>query len=134
MVLAQTFFGRSEHNEPISADELLFLFCITQSCSVEYGTFLIANLEGIALSTEGPIHVGRTFTHIAYALGLLNQLSHLVPYCNFTLIDTDHCLDHDLVWRAYFKINEYKIIINNEVIHHFTLPNLERTSIHNMEN
>lgn len=34
----------------------------------------------------------------------------------------------------YFKTNEYKLLINNKVVHHFTLPNPERTSIYNRKN
>lgn len=74
MILAQTFFGRSEGSEPISAEELMFLCRAAESKLVEYGTFLIANLDGISRSTECPIHVGGTVTHIAYVLNLQNQL------------------------------------------------------------
>lgn len=31
---------------------------------------------------------------IAYTLNLQNQLSHLVQYCGFTLLDIEYCLDH----------------------------------------
>lgn len=34
----------------------------------------------------------------------------------------------------YFRINEYKLLINNEGVHHFTLLNPERISIYNKEN
>lgn len=123
MILAQTFFGRSEGREPISADKLLFLCCVSESEPVESGTFLIVNLDGVARSTEGPIHAGGTVTQRAYALKIQNQLSHLAPYCGFTLLDIEYCLDHGLVRRVYFRINEYKLLINNEVAHHFTFPN-----------
>lgn len=71
MILAHTFFGRSVSDEPVSAKEIFFFFCNTQSYPVDSGTFLIENLELTAKSTEGPIHVGGTVTHIAYAQGLL---------------------------------------------------------------
>lgn len=133
MILAQTFFGRSEGSKPISAEELFFLCRVVESELVEFWTFLIANLEGVDRSTKGPIHVGGTVPLISYALNLKNQLSHLVPYCGFTLIDIEYCLDHGLVRRVYFRINEYKLLFNNEVVHHFTLPNQKRTSIYNNE-
>lgn len=117
MILSQTFFGRREGSELINVEELLFLCCIAKSEPVKSGTFLITNLEGVARSTEGLIHVGRTVIQIVYALKLQNQLSHLVPYCRFILLDIGYCLDHGLVWRVYFMINEYKLLINNDVIH-----------------
>lgn len=51
MTLSQTFFGRSEGSESISVEELLFLCRATESEPVESGTFLIANLKGVARST-----------------------------------------------------------------------------------
>lgn len=80
MILAHTFFGRSGGSEPISVEELIFLYRIAESEPVESGIFLIANLEDVSRSIKGPIHVGGTITQIAYALKLQNQLSYLVPY------------------------------------------------------
>lgn len=134
MILAQTFFGRIEGSEPISVEELMFLYRITKSEPVESGMFLIANLEGVSRSTEVPIHVRGTVTQITYTLKLRNQLSHLVPYCGFTLLDIGYYLDHGLVRQVHFRINEYKLLINNEVVYHFNLPNPVRTSIYNREN
>lgn len=96
MILAQNFFGRSEGSEPISAEELLFL-CVAELEPIESGTFLIANLDGVVRYTKGPIHVGGTVTQITYTLKIQNQLSHLVQYCGFTLLDIGYCLDHGMV-------------------------------------
>ena len=80
------------------------------------------------------MHVGGKVTHIAYAICLRNKLTHLVPHIGFTLLDMDHCLEKGMVRWVYFRINEYKILINNEVIHHFHLPNPERTNVQQREN
>lgn len=58
MILAQTSFGRSDTCEPLSEEELFILHCITESDSVESGTFLITNLRHIYVDSEGLIHVG----------------------------------------------------------------------------
>lgn len=68
-------------------------FCIMQSRPVESGTFLIENLRRIVLSSIIYNHVGGIVTHIAYTMGLFNQLSHLVPHYGYTLIDMDKYLD-----------------------------------------
>ena len=78
--------------------------------------------------------MGGTVTHIAYALGLLKQLSHLVPYCGYTLIDINHCLDRGLVRRVYISTKQYKHLINNQTVHYFSLPHQGRTNIHKKEN
>lgn len=77
--------------------QCVLVLSLTKSEPVESGTFLIDNLEGVSKSTEDPIHVGGTVLQIAYALKLKNQLSHLVPYCGFTLLDIGYYLDHGLV-------------------------------------
>lgn len=79
----------------------------------------------------GNIYVGRTVTHIALAFGLYNQVAHLTPICRYNLLDLDHCLNRGLVIRE--GPNKFKILILSEFVHHFTIPNSERTSIHNSE-
>lgn len=71
-------------------------------------------------------------THIAIALGLCNQISHLTPWCGYDLIDIDHCLNSRLMRRE--GPIEYKIVILSDVVHQFTVPNPERTSAHNHDN
>lgn len=46
----------------------------------------------------------------------------------------DHCLDCDLVRRVFFSTEHYKLLINNEYVHHFALPYHKRTNIYNREN
>lgn len=70
MNLSQTFFGMSDGSEPNSVEELMFLYRITESEPVKSRTFLITNLEGVAKSIEGLIHVGGTATQITYSLKL----------------------------------------------------------------
>lgn len=63
------------------------LFCTTHSCPVASGNFLIDNLNLIAISSKGLIHVRGTITHMAYALGLIKKLSHLTAYYGCALIN-----------------------------------------------
>lgn len=129
MILAQTFFGKSEIDDHVSAKEIFMLFCTTQSRPVASRNFLIDNLNLTSKSSEGPIHVGGTMTHITYALGIIIKLSHLTAYCGYTLIDLNHCLDRGLVRVVFFSPFHYRLLKDNEIMHYFGLPHPTRTNI-----
>lgn len=109
------------------------LFCTTQSRPITYGNFLIDNLNLTSRFSEGPIHVGGTVTHIAYALGLFSKLSYLFTHYGYTLINLDDFLDCGLMRGVYFSPAHYKLLIDNETIYYFGLPYPTRTNIHNKE-
>lgn len=107
------------------------MFSVFQSHPIHYATFLLANLNTIANSTRGYIHVGGIITSIAIVVGLQNQVTHLTLMQEFTLIDINHYLNGKLM--RFRILNEFKLLIHNEVIHNFFLSNCEQTSIHNRE-
>ena len=86
----------------------------------------------ITKSTRGNIFVGRIVTSIALVLDLRNQVAHLIPLRGNTLLDIDHYLTSQLI--KFRRPNEFHLLINNEVVHHFVLPNPVRTSVHNPDN
>lgn len=134
MILAHTFLGKSDIDTHVSAKEILFLFCITQSRPGASGNFLIDNLNLTTKFSEEPIHVGGTVTHIASALGLDRKLVHLTSYCVYTLMDVTFCLDCGLMRRDSFNRNQYKLLINHETIHYFTLPDPTKTNVRDKAN
>lgn len=134
MTLIQTFFGKGETDDHVSAEEILMLFCTVQSRPIASGNFLIDNLNMTARSSVGLIHVGRTVTHIAHALGLKTKISHLTTYCSHTLIDLNHFLERGLIRRIFFSPDNYKLLTDDEIIHYFGLSHPTRTSVHNKEN
>lgn len=71
-------------------------------------------------------------THIAIALGLRNRVTHLEPFCGYNLINIEHCLNRGLVRQE--GLDTYKILVLYELVHEFTIPNSERTNIHNRNN
>lgn len=83
MILAHTFLGKSDIDTHVSVEEILFLFCITQSCPVASRNFLIDNLNLTTNSSEGLIHVGGIVSHIASSLGLDRKLVHLTSFCGY---------------------------------------------------
>jgi hypothetical protein len=122
MIIAHTFLGKSDIDTHAQAEEIFFMYCTTQSRPVDCGAFLIESLYLNARSAVSPIHIGSTVTHIASALGLDRRLSHLTSYCSYTLMDIDFCLDHGLVRRSSFQPDQYRLLIEGETIHYFTLP------------
>ncbi|KAI5396302.1 hypothetical protein KIW84_062494 [Lathyrus oleraceus] len=122
MIIAHTFLGKSDPDTHVSAEEIFFMYCTTQSRPVDYGAFLIESLYLNARSVASPIHVGSTVTHIDSTLELNRRLSHLTSYCSYTLMDIDFCLDRGLMRRSSFQPDQYRLLIEGETIHYFTLP------------
>jgi hypothetical protein len=129
MIIAHTFLGKSDPDTRVSAEEIFFMYCTTQSRPVDCGAFLIESLYLNARSAVSPIHVGSTVTHIASALGLDRRLFHLTSYCSYTLMDIDFCLDRGLMRRSSFQPDQYRLLIEGETIHYFTLPDPQVTCV-----
>lgn len=134
MILTHSFLGKSDIDTHVSVEEILFLFCISQSCPVTYGKFLIDNLNLTTNSSKGIIHVGGTVSHIASAIGLDRKLVHLTSFCGYTLMDATFYLDCGLMRRDSFNPNQYKLLINHKTIHYFTLPDPTKTNVHDKAN
>lgn len=134
MILVHNFIGKSDIDTDVSAEEILFLFCITQSYPVASGDFLIDNLNLTAKSSEGLIHMGGIVTHIAFSLGLDRKLVHLNYYCGYTLMDVTFCLDRGLMRINSFNPNQHKLLINHETVNYFTLPYPTKTNVHDIAN
>ena len=134
MILCHTFFGRSYCNHLVTAEEILFLYCASQSRPIASGAFLIESLNMAASSSEGYLHAGGNVTLIASALGLDSQLLRLTPYCGSTRIDIDFCLDHGLMRRASFHPYQYRLLIDDQTVYYFTLPDPQMTCVSNWEN
>lgn len=134
MILAHSFLGFPETETLLSEEEIFLLFCATQSRPVACGNFLLKGLASVARSSVGIIHVGGIVTQIATALGLSRKLLHLRTFCCYTTLDIDFCLDRGLMRRASFEPNMFRLLIDGEAIHYFTLPDQLMTSVHDPEN
>lgn len=70
MVLAHTFFGKSDNNDIVSKEELFIMLCVFKFGPVHYDAFLLVNLDTIAKSTRGIIFFSGIVTSIALVVGL----------------------------------------------------------------
>lgn len=131
MILAYTLFRKKESITFVSKDEIFIIFCVFQSRPVNAATFMLANLDRIAHATQGPILIGGLVIMIVAAIGLRIPLSHLTPLGGIQLMNVIFCFNHRLI--RDLRPNAYESLIINEVVHHFTLPNHERTSVYNQD-
>ena len=113
---------------------MLFIFCTSQSRSIANGNFLIESLHTAARFFEGSIHAHGNVTQIASALGLVRKLYHLTSYCGSSFMEIDFCLDHGLIRRVSFHPHQYRLLINEEIVHYFTLPDPPMTCVYNPAN
>lgn len=93
---------------------------------------MLANIDRIAHATHGPILIGGLITMIVADIGLRTPLSHFTPLGGIRPMNIVFCFNHRLIRNI--GPNVYELLIRNEVAHHFTLPNHERTSVHNRGN
>lgn len=132
MVAAQTFFRKTENIGPVSKEEVFLIFSIFQSRSVHSDDFLMACLAKIVAQVVENFYVGGMVTHISIALGIRSRVAHLEPLCGYNLINIEHDLNRGLVRQE--RPNTYKILVLRSPVHQFTIPNPERTNIHNRDN
>lgn len=132
MVLAYTLFGKPESNTIVSRDELFILFCVFHSMPVNVETFMLANLDRIAHATHGSILIGGQVTMIVAALALRTALSRITPLGGIRPMDITFCFNRILIRNLGPR--EFQLLIIHEVVHQFTLPNIERTSVHDRNN
>ena len=69
---------------------------------------------------------------ISTDLFLREPLSILTPTTNFIPLDLSLCFNVGMV--RYLEPNQFQLLIHHELIYHFTLPNIARTSVHGRKN
>lgn len=132
MILAYTLFGKQKSITSVSRDELFIIFCVFQYRPINATTFMLYNLDRIGHATHEPILIWGLVTMIVADIGLKTPLSHLTPLGGIRPVNIVLCFNHKLIRNL--GLDMYELLIRNEVVHHFTLPNHERTSVHNIDN
>lgn len=132
MIIAYILFGEEANITFVSKDELFIIFCVFQSRLVNDATFMLANLDRIAHATHKSILIEGIVTMIVAAIGLRTPVSHLTPLGGIRPMNIVFCFNHRLTRNL--GSNAYELLIRNEVVHHFTFPNHERTNVENQDN
>jgi hypothetical protein len=132
MILTHTIFGKPVNDTAVTKEELLILFCAFQECPVN-ATFMLANFVKIVENTNRRICIGGFVTLLARVIGLHTPLEHLVTYIaplasGFCYMDIPFCFDRSLI--GTLGPASFQLVINHAPVHDFTLPNSERTNIH----
>ncbi|PNX95489.1 hypothetical protein L195_g018682 [Trifolium pratense] len=132
MIIARTFFGKSVNNTTVSKAERCVMFCVYQSLTINAATFLLANFVKIIEDPTHHISIGDFVTFLARAIGLHTPLSQIVLSGGIQPKDITFCFNNHLIGNH--GPNEFQLLINFEPVHQFTLPNSDRTSVHNKRN
>jgi hypothetical protein len=131
-ILAHTLFGKEVNNTVVSRDELFILLCVDQGPHVNVVTFMMERFVHLAKNNRTPIIIGGLVTMIADAIGLRRPLYEHTPFGHIRPMDIEFCFDRRIIGNLGPDTFDY--LINNEVVQLFTLPNHERTSVHNRNN
>lgn len=68
---------------------------------------------------------------IVAAIGLCYQLAQLTPLGGIRPMNLNFCFNRSII--RFLGPNEFKFLFDCEVVHLFTLPNHERTSLHSQK-
>lgn len=128
-ILDHTLFGKEENITAISKDELLILYCASQGRPVNTTTFMLANLAKISRETHGPIIIGGLITMIVDVIGLRYPLNHLHAFGGIRPMHLNFCFNRGII--SNLRPAEFELLIDHEVVRNFTLPNHEKTNVHN---
>lgn len=131
-ILAHTLFGKEENITVVYKDELFILYCASQGRPVNATSFMLENLAKIARETHDHITIGGLVTMIVDAIGLRYPLSRLHAFGGILPMHLHFCFNYGII--ANLGPTEFELLIDNEVVRNFTLPNHEKTNIHNRAN
>ena len=84
-------------------------------------------LQHLCYDAHRPIIVGGLVT-----IGLRYPLARINPLGGIRPMNLHFCFNRDIIRNL--GPDEFEFLINNEVVQLFTLPNHERTSVHNQDN
>lgn len=93
---------------------------------------MLAKLDRIARETHGTIIIGGLVNMITDALGLRYPLNCLHDFGGIRPIHLDLCFNRGII--ANLGTVEFELLIDNEAVQNFTLPNHEKINFHNRDN
>jgi hypothetical protein len=104
---------------------------------VNLATFILANFVKIVENTNRRICIGGFVTLLARAIGLYTPLEQLVTFgaplaSGFRYMDFPFCFDRSLI--GTLGPANFQLVFHHAPVHDFTLPNPERTNIHDKKN
>ncbi|WJX12927.1 DNA (cytosine-5)-methyltransferase [Trifolium repens] len=137
MILAHTIFGKPKNDIAVTKEELFIMFRASQGRPVNIATFILANFDRIIEHTNRRICISDFVTLLARAIGHHTHLDQCVSFgaplsSRFRYMDIPFCFDRNLI--ANLGPATIQLLINHALVHDFTLPNPERTNIHDKNN
>ncbi|PNX66015.1 hypothetical protein L195_g054840, partial [Trifolium pratense] len=137
MLLAHTIFGKPENDTAVSKEELFILYCAFQGRPVNLAPFVLANIQKIIDTPNHRICIGGFVSFLVKTIGLNPFTQKLIHFgaplaSGFRYLNINFCFNRQLVGNL--GPTTFQLIINRQPVHHFTLPNLEKTSIHDKNN
>jgi hypothetical protein len=137
MILAHTIFAKPEYDTVVSKEELFIMFCASQGRPVNIATFILANLDRLSKNMNRRISMGGFVTFLAKAIRLQTHLDNIVSYgapyaSGFRYMDVTFCFYRHLIGNL--RPAPYQLLVNHTPVHDPTLPNPDRTNLHDKKN
>ncbi|KAK2444777.1 hypothetical protein QL285_015777 [Trifolium repens] len=98
---------------------------------------MLANLDKLSKNMNRSISMGGFITFLAKKIGLQTHLDQIVsigaPYASgFRYMDVTFCFNRHLIGNL--EPGPYQLLVNHTPVHNLTLPNLDRTNLHDKKN
>ncbi|MCI14564.1 hypothetical protein A2U01_0035696, partial [Trifolium medium] len=137
MILAHTIFGNQENDTAVTKEELFIMFCAFQGRPVNLAPFILANFDRVIENLNRRICICGFVTLLARAIGLHTHPDKIIPlggpiFRGFGFMDLLFCAARSLI--SNLGSATLQLVINLAPVHEFTLPNPERTSVHDKKN
>lgn len=100
------------------------MYCASQGRPANAATFILVNLNIIAQETQGTILIGGLVTMIADVIGLRYPLKHIHAFGSIRPMHLNFCFNYGII--ANLGPAEFELLIDNQVVFKFTLPNHEK--------
>jgi hypothetical protein len=108
------------------------MFYVSQSRPINDVTFLLADFAKIIEEPTRRINIGGFVIFLGRALDPHTPLSRIVLSGGIQPMDITFCFNNHLIENL--GTDQFQLLINFESVHHFTLPNSDRTSVHDKQN
>lgn len=94
--------------------------------------FVLANLAKISRETHSPIIIGGLITMIANVISLRYPLNRLHAFGGIRPMHLNFCFNCGII--TSLGPAEFEMLIDNDVVRNFTLPNHKKTNVNNRAN
>lgn len=131
-ILAHTLFSKEENIISVSRDDVFIMYYASQGRPVNAATFMLVNLDRITQDIQGTILIRGLVIMIVDAIVLRYPFNRIHSFGVIRPMHLNFLFNRSII--SNLGPTKFELLINNQVVLKFTLPNHEKTNVHNRDN